>query len=1212
MLVSSHIDRLARMAARLRYALLLCLSLTDVSACKLDAKPPSGGGLVVAIDTDMSMPKDIDEVRLEVTQGATKLFQHSQQLDENAAALPLEIQVPDANDSAPVLVRALGVKDGEVRVERSAITTVPTAYLGYLRLILNYLCDGMVDPSGDSSCGATMTCIQGTCAPAAIATSLPDFYQRDGAMQSASTACFDVAKCFSMATEMTPELADVCSFDSNKLFPTDLNVALRLEPGSAGVCTQTACWIVLDSDGDGFRVGDDERVMLPDSICAQRSQGANLRVAMSMQCPSKKQSMPLCRDGSSAPLGDPENPVNVGMNLSPVSDACAGGGQRACEMCGTQARTCQNGLWSALGMCGDQGVCIPEMIESCGVNGIRTCGGDCTWGDCENQTCDGPATRSCGNCGTQHRSCNNGMWSEWSACGEEGVCMPGASQACGSGGSQACMGNCDWGDCTMQVCEGPASEPCGNCGTRERTCDPSTAVWSDWGECQGEGECRPDSTQPCGRDGEQTCGGNCFWDVTCAGQTCEGPARRACGLCGTQTRTCDMMTAEYSDWSACFGEGECMPDAISTCGNGGERVCGGMCRWGATCTGQTCTGASSERCGDCGTRSRSCDTNTGTWSAWSECRNQGECTPGETQACGTGGMQTCTSACRWNDACPGQNCGDGRTSRDCQYNQCIRQTRTCDTSTGDWSAWAPVCTQEMSGCVPGTFDRTGCSTNAERGCTPECGWGACACVAGYDNCPNVGCVDFQTDEAHCGNCATMCPTGQTCERGACQCPTGTIPCGEGANRRCINVMGSDGDNCGGCGRECTDGASCSAGVCACPTSGGRPQEYCRVGESMQCVDTLTDAEHCGACGNSCGDSGRMCVTSMQAGATTASCQCPTGLDDCDNPEGRCLDLQTDEANCGACGTECPTGQLCEAGTCQMQCTAPRVRCGNRCVDLQADVTDCGMCGNSCMNGMACVAGRCQCAPGWGPCGPDNSCVLLNTITDCGTCDNVCTGGAMCDERSVMCTCTMNRAYCAGACANTQTDANNCGGCGVTCPSGTCVGGMCGCPANQERCEGSCVNTNSDPNNCGDCGVVCGPGTSCSAGVCGCPPNQERCEGSCVNTNSDPNNCGDCGVVCGPGISCSAGVCGCPANQERCDEICTNTRTDPNNCGDCGVDCGDRTCAGGTCQCAGNTTPCGATCCARGEECGPNNQCRTPQSGGGTGDGGSGGTGPVIN
>jgi hypothetical protein len=61
MLVSSHIDRSARMAARLRYALLLCLGLAVVSACKLDAKPPSGGGLVVAIDTDMSMPKDIDD-----------------------------------------------------------------------------------------------------------------------------------------------------------------------------------------------------------------------------------------------------------------------------------------------------------------------------------------------------------------------------------------------------------------------------------------------------------------------------------------------------------------------------------------------------------------------------------------------------------------------------------------------------------------------------------------------------------------------------------------------------------------------------------------------------------------------------------------------------------------------------------------------------------------------------------------------------------------------------------------------------------------------------------------------------------------------------------------------------------------------------------------------------------------------------------------------
>ena len=1174
MLVSSHIDRLARMAARARYVLLLCSSLALVSACKLDAKPPSGGGLVVALDTDMSMPKDIDEVRLEVTQGSTMLFKHSQQLDENAAALPLDIQVPDANDSAPVLVRALGVKDGEIRVERSAITTVPTAYLGYLRLTLNYLCDGMVAPNGESSCGATMTCIQGTCGPAAIATSLPDFYQAEGSRRNASTACFDVAKCFSMATEMTPDLSDGCSFSSNKLFPTDINVALRLEPGSAGVCTQTACWIVLDSDGDGFRVGDNERVDLPESICAQRSQGANLRVAMSMQCPSKTQSMPLCRDGSSSPGFDVDDPGIIGMSMSPVSDACAGGGQRACEMCGTQMRMCQSGLWSAFGMCGDQGVCIPETIESCGVNGIRTCGGDCTWGDCENQTCDGPATRSCGNCGTQHRSCNNGVWSEWSVCGEEGVCMPGASQACGSGGTQACMGNCDWGDCTMQVCTGPASEPCGNCGTRSRTCDPNTAVWSDWGECEGEGECRPDSTQPCGRDGEQTCGGNCRWDVACTGQTCEGPARRACGLCGTQTRTCDMMTGEYSDWSACFGEGECMPDAISACGNGGERVCGGMCRWGTACTGQTCTGASSERCGDCGTRTRTCDTNTGAWSGWSECRNEGDCSPGETRSCGSGGMQTCSNTCRWNEACPGQMC-DGPDERVCADNQCITQGRTCDMNTGSYGAWSPACTP---GCVPGTLVTGGtpaCPENSGRVCTEACTTMgvSCTCRTGYADCTandTVDCVNVQEDELNCGRCGMRCTGSQLCINGMCSCPAGTCL----DNGECINT-GTSNEHCGGCDRPCTGDLTCGNGMCRCPEG----ETSC--GEPNNCVNFRNDPLNCGGCGNVC-RGGQVCVA--PAGGGASACQCPPGTTACGTaPNIRCINtMGNDRENCGGCGEVCPTGEVCQAGDCTLVCEGTQVVCGGRCVDRQTDGQHCGSCNNVCTNGATCQGGMCRCPAGTGPCGEGMACLPLNTPMNCGQCDEMCMDGAMCVGGD--CVCTGGQTDCGGDCVNTQTDEAHCGGCDIACDPGvTCTGGICGCPMGQARCGGPtspCVPLNASPN-CGECGEICDPGEMCSNGDCVsvCMAPATRCGDTCVNTQMSDMHCGGCNMPCTNGTTCQGGDCLCPPGTGPCgpNNACVPLNTNM-NCGTCGIACtGGRTCEGNMCDCPGEQAFCGSTC-----------------------------------
>jgi hypothetical protein len=68
------------------------------------------------------------------------------------------------------------------------------------------------------------------------------------------------------------------------------------------------------------------------------------------------------------------------------------------------------------------------------------------------KSCDGPSEQGCGNCGKQTRSCTNGSWSAWSGCSGEGACKPGSTQGCGSGGSQSCGNNCQWGTCTGGSC----------------------------------------------------------------------------------------------------------------------------------------------------------------------------------------------------------------------------------------------------------------------------------------------------------------------------------------------------------------------------------------------------------------------------------------------------------------------------------------------------------------------------------------------------------------------------------------------------------------------------------------------------------------------------------------------------------------------------------------------------------------------------------------
>jgi len=71
--------------------------------------------------------------------------------------------------------------------------------------------------------------------------------------------------------------------------------------------------------------------------------------------------------------------------------------------------------------------------------------------------------------------------------------------------------------------------------------------------------------------------------------------------------------------------------------------------------------------------------------------------------------------------------------------------------------------------------------------------------------------------------------------------------------------------------------------------------------------------------------------------------------------------------------------------------------------------------------------------GGGPCGPGCHHKLIPTVYgEVWGC--VCTGG-------YPGVCPPGWAFCGGACVNTATDANNCGGCGNYCP-GECAAGQC--------------------------------------------------------------------------------------------------------------------------------------------------------------------------
>jgi hypothetical protein len=208
---------------------------------------------------------------------------------------------------------------------------------------------------------------------------------------------------------------------------------------------------------------------------------------------------------------------------------------------------------------------------------------------------------------------------------------------------------------------------------------------------------------------------------------------------------------------------------------------------------------------------------------------------------------------------------------------------------------------------------------------------------------------------------------------------------------------------------------------------------CAPGDKVFCYTSPTGTPGVGLCQN---------------GLRTCNAQ-GTGYGPCVGEVGPncgtvCANFQTDPANCGSCGSACPSvpngSAICAGASCGIVCNSVTVLCAGTCADTSTDPTNCGACGNHCSAGVSCMSGTCICPAG--------------TVS------------------------------CGGTCVNLTADVNNCGACGNHCPTGgTCSGGACSCPALDVICGGTCANVSNDPTNCGTCGTVCTAGHACISGVC---------------------------------------------------------------------------------------------------------------------------------
>lgn len=301
------------------------------------------GQLMLVFQTDMSLPKDIDAIRILATlEGAVvynELFERLGTEDSIRLPATLGFLTPD-DPSQPISIRVIAYRGDDVPLLRDVVTTIPEDRTATLQMPIQFLCNGSAEAERDetgalikgpdgkpqvkSICPDGQTCVAGSCvAPAVDSGVLPDYEAGavfGGGSGKGDGSCFDTARCFDGATPLSLERGPdgAC----RAVVSGEINVALLTQGG--GICGATACYVALDADSDAGWKRDGEFIKLPGAVCDQALAGKLVGViaapAGEGTCRKKAEDLPTCGPWSSSgadqyqpPDGEQPVPIAVGQ-----------------------------------------------------------------------------------------------------------------------------------------------------------------------------------------------------------------------------------------------------------------------------------------------------------------------------------------------------------------------------------------------------------------------------------------------------------------------------------------------------------------------------------------------------------------------------------------------------------------------------------------------------------------------------------------------------------------------------------------------------------------------------------------------------------------------------------------------------------------------------------------------------------------------------------
>lgn len=717
-------------------------------------KAPARGQIMLALQTDLALPQDINRVRLQVMndQGKVEFDRTFTVGAKGQAKIPatFAIVAPEGRP-ATVEVRVIGFSAQGPRTFNKVITTVPKDRIATLRMPIQWLCDKSVidlgNDSYESNCAPIgdeeAACRAGTCQKVSVREdSLPDFAAPDvfgGGKdpEDPDGECFDTVACFNLGLAVEPDAQCRVQLSAPAALP--INFALRSAKPDEGICGAAHdCYVPLDKselfgwteltsgspngaggaenggaggEGGAPELGGNGKKLrtfqLPPAVCEKIGQGVIASVQATGVCETKTERLPVCGDWYS----------DVVKPVAPMMSG-GGSGNDACTEFKPGSRigivTGEPVFDGTIQVAADLKVAIDDLTKST----FNACAGviDALGGDAPAlpSTLTGAAVKEvCDTASTAlkeaSRAAAGSSWSVLLAAAQCGISIDEVA---------TCESTCKGMDCgalekAYLRCDDlgvSCSISCnGDCGGSE-----ASPV-----QCEGtcKGVCSGSCTGDCIREDGSIASGAC--NGWCTG-SCEGTCA---GSCSAETKACDGTC-----WGECSGTSEDMLCRVAL----REERCLGTC--GALCAAETalearCTQSSAKLYGVAPDALR-------------------KAIDSHYAALADAVARSATISAAINSA------GSLYASFSMADDGSNKHASACLASAGNALASA-------SSLLTSTLDA---ASKAASSVTPGTGSG---CTAPERDCGGT-CVNVMTDPANCGDCGVPCATGASCDGGVCR------------------------------------------------------------------------------------------------------------------------------------------------------------------------------------------------------------------------------------------------------------------------------------------------------------------------------------------------------------------------------------------------------------------------------------------------------------